>query len=97
MRIYTLYLRQLTGDGRGFRDVVSEGGLRRPHGGYAGELGSGRGREDGLVEGGGGEDELQTVFDPEIASTVFPILEGGGREEGKEIYVYVHVHGFMHM
>ena len=95
---YPTHLRELAGDGGRLRDVVRVGGLCWADCSDAGQLWRPWGRGDGQVEGSHRQDELQTVLDPEIATTVLPVLkareereggregegERGGREVGRE-------------
>ena len=77
----TLHLRQLTGDGWWLRHVMSHGGLCRPHRRDTGQLWGVWGGVDGLVQSCHGQNELQTVLDPEIASAVLPVLREGEGEK----------------
>ena len=81
---YPTHLRELAGDGGRLRDVVRVGGLCWADCSDAGQLWRPWGRGDGQVEGSHRQDELQTVLDPEIATTVLPVLEAGERR-GREV------------
>ena len=76
------HLRQLAGDGGRLRDVVRVGGLCWADCSDAGQLWRPWGRGDGQVEGSHRQDELQTVLDPEIATTVLPVLKAREEREG---------------
>ena len=81
--IVKMDLGELAGDGGRLGDVVSERGLSRADGGHAGQLRCLGGRGHRLIQRRHGQQQLQTVLDPEESATVLPVLRGG-RETSME-------------